>query len=245
MELHKENPKKSASFWSLLFMAWMNKLLCLGQKRTLTGKDLYALLEEDQTQNIVNEIENLWRAELSKSLRCGKNPRLWKALLDTFSLKLRSLIIFLRLLSTFSSLALALLVWDLLKILSEGSHVKQSSAILYMLGISIAGLTKTLSGQHYSYQSKLKGMRLKIAVIGLVYQKVITLIYDHVTIIDTQLLVNCLELLKEITTPNCCGKVHLLVKAKCDFNLMCSSPVNSVFCLFLKKYHVCRKCIGS
>lgn len=169
-----ENPEKSASFLSLVFLSWLNKLLCLGRKRTLTGNDLYILLEEDETRKIVNEIEIFWSEELLNSARIGKKPQLLRALFKTFSFKLRCFLITLRFASMFASLALAILVWYFLKLLNEGSHIEYSSAIPYMVGISMVGLMKTLSEQHYSYQSHLKGMRLKVAIIGLIYKKVMT-----------------------------------------------------------------------
>ena len=171
-ESFMENPKQSAGLLSLFCLSWLNKLLCLGRKRTLTENDLYILLEEDQTRNIVNEIENCWSEEQLNAERNGKKPQLLKALFKTLSLKLRWFLIILRFLSMLASLALAILVWHFLKLLNEGSHIDYSSAIPYMVGITVAGLTKTFSEQHFSYQSNLKGMRLKVAIIGLVYKKV-------------------------------------------------------------------------
>jgi hypothetical protein len=173
METSTENPKKSANFLSLIFMTWMNKILFLGRKRTLTGNDLYLLLEEDKTRRIVNEIGEFWSQEMLRSTRRKTKPQLWKALFNTFSFRFSLIIIILRCLTTFSSLAIAILVWHFLKILSEGSHIEYRSAGLYMFGITMAGLTKVFSEHHYRYQSYLKGMRLKVAMIGLVYKKVL------------------------------------------------------------------------
>jgi len=156
---------------SVIFMTWMYRIIVLGRKRVLTGDDLYSLMEKDKAKNIANELEHCWADEMRSAARRTKKPRLWKALVQTFSLKLTFVLVTLRFVNSGCTLTLAVIVWYFLKVLG-GSDMDYIAAIPYVVGISIAGFMKVFTDLHNSHQSDLKGMRLKVALIGLVYKKV-------------------------------------------------------------------------
>ena len=52
----KENPRKSASVFSILFFWWVREILVIGQKRPLENDDLFPLLDDDKTQTSTEKL---------------------------------------------------------------------------------------------------------------------------------------------------------------------------------------------
>lgn len=150
----------------------MNDLLRLGNNRPLTGDDLFPLLESYKAEVVVRKAEKCWLDELKRSQSENKNPRLWKAMLRLISWKSAVIMIVLR---TFWALSFAfqpVCLWLVLKTLNDKPHMDMKFAIISVALLGTTTLVKVLSTHHYDYLTELWALRLKVALIGLVYKKV-------------------------------------------------------------------------
>lgn len=167
-----KNPRDGASWLSTIFFWWMNDLLRLGNNRPLTGDDLFPLLESCKAEVVVRKAEKCWLDESKRSQSENKKPRLWKAMLRLVSWKSAVIMIVLR---TFWALSFAfqpVCLWLVLKTLNDKPHMDMKFAIISVALLGTTTLVKVLSTHHYDYLTELWGLRLKVALIGLVYKKV-------------------------------------------------------------------------
>lgn len=144
------NPREGASAASVMFFWWMNDLMSLGRKRPLTDEDSPPLLEDYKAELLVKKAEKYWFDELKRTQSSNKKPQLWAL--------------------SFSFLPVCL--WLLLKTLNDGPNLDIKVAFFYVALLTISSMTKATSTQHYDYLTELWGLRLKVALIGLVYRKV-------------------------------------------------------------------------
>ncbi|XP_048582729.1 ATP-binding cassette sub-family C member 4 isoform X2 [Nematostella vectensis] len=145
---------------AFLFFTWMNKTLNVGNTRRLKEEDLIPLQEKDRTEPLLQLLDDNWSVELQIAGEESRRPRLWRALLQMFSKRYCILVIGLKLLASLAGLLLAILVWFFLRSLSMTSHMDQTSAGLYVMGITTVSLVKVFASHHSDYQSLLQGMRL-------------------------------------------------------------------------------------
>ncbi|XP_020629938.1 multidrug resistance-associated protein 4-like [Orbicella faveolata] len=151
----------------------MNDLLRLGSNRPLTEEDLFPLLEGYEAEVVVRKAEKCWLDELKKSQSGDKKPRLWKAMLRLIPWKSAVMIIVLR---TFWALSFAfqpLSLWLLLKTLNDEPNMDMKLAIISVVLLGTATLVKVISTHHYDYLTELWALKLKVALIGLVYKKIV------------------------------------------------------------------------
>ena len=65
----KENPKKEAGIFSILFYRWVGEIVAIGNKRSIEIDDLFPLLSEDKTETSAEKLERTWsEAENTKML---------------------------------------------------------------------------------------------------------------------------------------------------------------------------------
>jgi hypothetical protein len=172
-----------ANFISRLFFAWMNGLLQLGYKRPLTGDDLPLLSDENKAQYLVNDLYDLWTEEVTNAQKLGKKPQLWKAMWKLFPIQDYILILTLRLIEDAVTFLFPILIWLYLKILQEKFNIDKSYVVYIVIGIGIASVIKVFSYHHGDYQTSVMGMRLKTAVIGIIFKKVICISMKDVYLI--------------------------------------------------------------
>ena len=150
----KENPRKSASVFSILFFWWVREILAIGQKRPLENDDLFPLLDEDKTQTSTEKLHKTWNEEtIPASNKTGNGHRLLKALFRAFPLADFVFILSLGLLpavcNVLQPVFLSLLLPELMN-----SHVKDSSlAYIYATGITMTMLIMILSSDVFRFAS--------------------------------------------------------------------------------------------
>ena len=167
-----KNPRDGASWLSTTFFWWMNDLLRLGSNRPLTEEDLFPLLEGYKAEVVVRKAEKCWLDELKRSQSENKKPRLWKAMLRLIPWKSAVTMIVLR---TFWALSFAfqpVCLWLVLKTLNDEPNMDMKFAIISVSLLCTATLVKVISMHHYDYLTELWALKLKVALIGLVYKKV-------------------------------------------------------------------------
>ena len=150
-------------------------MLKLGNKQPLTEEDLFHLPEDYKAEILVEEAERYWLEELKRGQSRRRKPRLWKALVRLIPWKSGLILIILKTLESLSVVFLPLYLWLVLKTLNEGpDHMKFASIYVALLGLT--SLIKALTTHHYDYLTEFWGLKLKVALIGLVYKKVSSVI---------------------------------------------------------------------
>lgn len=167
-----KNPRDGASWLSTIFFWWMNDLLRLGSNQPLTEKDLFPLLEGYKAETVIRRAEKCWLDELKRSQAENKKPRLWKAMMRLIPWKSAVIVIVLR---TFWALSFSfqpVCLWLVLKTLNDEPNMDMEFAIISVALLATTTLVKVISTHHYDYLTELWALKLKVALIGLVYKKV-------------------------------------------------------------------------
>lgn len=167
-----KNPRDGANALSVLFLWWMNDVLKMGKKQPLTDRDLFPLLENYKAEMLVERAEKVWLDELKSSQSKNRKPRLWKAMAKLILWKSRLVMIILQMFQSLSFVFLPLCLWLLLKTLNDGPNMDMKVALVYAAVLGITSMIKAASTQHFDYFTELWGLKLKVALIGLVYKKV-------------------------------------------------------------------------
>ena len=150
----------------------MNDLLKLGNKRSLTEHDLFPLLEDQKAESLVDKAEKCWLKESKLSQSKNKKPRLWKAVVAVIPWKSALTISLLQTFRALSFVFLPLCLWLLLKTLNDGPDLDMKFAVIYVVLLGAISTMQAVTTQHYDYLTELWGLKLKVALIGLVYKKV-------------------------------------------------------------------------
>ncbi|XP_068699858.1 ATP-binding cassette sub-family C member 4-like isoform X2 [Montipora foliosa] len=153
----------------------MNDVLKLGNKRPLTDNDLFPLLEDYKAEVLVEDAEKRWFQELKRCQSRKRKPRLWKAMASLIPWKSGLVMIFLKILESFSSALQPLCLWLVLKTLNDGPNLDLKFAFMYVAFLGATSVMKALTTYHYDYLTELWGLKMKVALIGLVYKKVLSL----------------------------------------------------------------------
>ena len=167
-----QNPKDGANWLSIIFFWWMNGVLKQGNKRPLIEEDLFHLPEDYKAEILVEEAERYWLEELKRSKCRKKKPSLWKAMVNLIPWKSGLVMIILKSLESLSAVFLPLCLWLVLKTLNEGPDLDMKFVSMYVALLGLTSLIKALTTHHYEYLTELWGLKLKVALIGLVYKKV-------------------------------------------------------------------------
>ena len=169
----KENPRKSASAFSILFFWWVREILAIGQKRPLENDDLFPLLDEDRTQTSTEKLHKTWSEQsIPASNKTGNGHRLLKALFRAFPFSDYVFILSLGLLpavcNVLQPVFLSLLLPELMN-----SHVKDSSlAYIYATGLCMSSFMRVICLHQFGYNAQLMALRWKSATIGIIYKQV-------------------------------------------------------------------------
>ena len=172
----KNNPRDTASWLSIMFFWWMNDVVTLGSKRPLTDEDLFPLLDDYKAEVLVEKAEKCWLDELKRSQLKNTKPHLWKAMVGLISWRSRFVITIFLTLRCVSFVSLPVCLWLVLKTLNDGPNMDMKWAFMYVALLGITSVIQGASTQHYNYATELWGLKLKVALIGLVYKKVMQLV---------------------------------------------------------------------
>ena len=151
-------------------------MLKQGNNRPLIEEDLFHPPEDYKAEILVEEAERYWLEELKRSQSRGKKPRLWKAMLRLIPWKSGLVMIILKTLESLSFVFLPLCLWLVLKTLNDGPDVDMKFVSMYVALLGLTSLIKALATHHFNYLAELWGLKLKVALIGLVYKKVSSVI---------------------------------------------------------------------
>ena len=166
------NPRARASVLSILFFGWMNNVLKLGNKKSLGDQDLFPFLEDQKAELLVSRAERCWLSELRKRQLQTKKPRLWRAAIALIPWKSVIKKLILQMLTSLSYVLLPLSLWFVMKALSDGSELDTNVAFISVTLLGAMSVVPALATQQYDHLTELWGLKLKVASIGLLYNKV-------------------------------------------------------------------------
>ena len=170
------NPKENASLFSLLTFSWLNNLLKRGSQRALENDDLPPLLEEDEIHALTNNLEREWSRNCKAAINTKpwiRTAILWRALWNLIPASEKVLVL------TLASTHIVLRILQplfLIALLAE--LMKESSGDTRWICLSASGVCLSawliaISKCHCDYRSSMIGMRVRSALQGVIYKKVV------------------------------------------------------------------------
>ena len=121
---------------------------------------------------LVGKAEKNWLRELQERKLRNKKPRLWKALVAIIPWRSIMTMLTLQVLRSLSFSLLPLCLWLLLKVLNDVPELNMKLAFSYVALLGAMSVVQAGTTQHYDYLTELWGLKLKVALTGLVYKKV-------------------------------------------------------------------------
>ncbi|XP_016012515.2 multidrug resistance-associated protein 6 isoform X2 [Rousettus aegyptiacus] len=193
-------PEAGASFPSKAMFWWVSGLVWRGYRRPLGSKDLWSLGRENSSEELVSQLERQWvrnrsvaqrRAKATACKRKGGGDReasetetflqpaggtrgpllraIWQVFCPTFLLGTLSLVI-----SDAFRFAVPKLLSLFLEFIGDPTTPGWKGYLLAVL-MFLAACLQTLFEQQHVYRLKVLQMRLRTAITGLVYRKVLAL----------------------------------------------------------------------
>ena len=155
----------------------MNELLKQGNKRPLENDDLPPLLKEDQSQELTQNLECLWFLSSNKSghIKCEnwiKTARLWRALLRLVPTSEKVFVMTLAYLHMVLCVTQPLFLIGLIADLAKQYPLQQPWIYFHAAGVCLCTWLIVICKCHCDYRSSMIGMRLRSAILGLIYKKV-------------------------------------------------------------------------
>ncbi|KAM6095067.1 multidrug resistance-associated protein 1-like isoform 9-T9 [Chlamydotis macqueenii] len=184
----KRSPEENVFFFSKLTYSWFSRLISIGYKKPLERDDLFELNEGDSPYSVCPNFEKQWRKEIQKSTTGLTAFYIKRVLFKKTSFHKPSLI--LPLWQTFKFLLvkvaflkvtadiLAFMSPQIMKAMimaSENNPSSYGSGYGYAIALFFVVLSQTLLHQLYQRNNMLTAVKIKTAVVGLIYKKALTL----------------------------------------------------------------------
>ena len=166
---------RKAGFLSLLTVSWMNNVLKFGSRQPLEEKHLPPVETSFKAERLVADLEREWLAEERASEQNRTKPRLWKAMMRIIPCRDYVTVVFLRMLYAIAFHLFPVIIWLFLKSISSSSEINHKATLPIVIGVAFVAFTRTLSSVHGRFKAEMIAIKLKVAMIGLVYKKASTL----------------------------------------------------------------------
>ena len=170
------NPKENASLCSLLTFSWLNDLLKRGSQRAIENDDLPPLLEEDKSQALTKNLENEWSRNCKPEHTAKtwiRTAKLWRALWNLVPISEKALVLTLASTHIVLRLLQPLFLIGLLAALMKESSADRGWIYLNASGVCLSTWLIAISKCHCDYRSTMIGMRVRSALLGVIYKKVV------------------------------------------------------------------------
>ncbi|XP_042722304.1 multidrug resistance-associated protein 1-like isoform X1 [Lagopus leucura] len=184
----KCSPEENVSFFNKLTYSWFSRLISIGYKKPLERDDLFELNESDSPYSVGPNFEKQWRKEIQKSSAGLTDSYIERMLFKSRSFYKPSLIFplwqtfkFLLLKVAFLKAAADILAFMSPQIMksmitvSENHMSSHGSGYGYAVALFFVVLSQTLLHQLYQRNNMLTAVKVKTAVVGLIYKKALTL----------------------------------------------------------------------
>ncbi|KAM6212965.1 multidrug resistance-associated protein 1-like [Sarcoramphus papa] len=184
----KRSPEENVFFFSKLTYSWFSRLISIGYKKPLERDDLFELNESDSPYSVCPNFEKQWRKEIQKSTTGLMASYIRRVLFKKTSFHKPSLI--LPLWQTFKFLLIKVaflkVITDILAFMSpqimkamimvsENHPSSYGTGYGYAIALFFVVLSQTLLHQLYQRNNMLTAVKIKTAVVGLIYKKALTL----------------------------------------------------------------------
>ncbi|XP_035171284.1 multidrug resistance-associated protein 1-like isoform X3 [Oxyura jamaicensis] len=224
----KCSPEENVFCLSKLTYAWFSRLISVGYKKPLERDDLFELNESDSPYNVCPNFEKQWRKEIQNST-AGLTASYIKRMLckrKTTSFHKKSLILplwqtfkFLLIKVAFLKVAADILPFVSSQImksmitLSEKYPSSYRSGYGYAIALFFIALSQTLLHQLYQRNNMLTAVKIKTAIVGLIYKKALTLANSSCRNYTTGEIVNLMS-----------ADAQQLMELTVNINLLWSAP---------------------
>ncbi|XP_042069382.1 ATP-binding cassette sub-family C member 4 [Haplochromis burtoni] len=191
----RRNPLATASFFSRVFLCWLNPLLELGQKHRLEKGDMYSVLPEDRSETLGEELQRCWNEEVKKASKELRKPQLSRVLIKCYgkSYALAGLFeFFLEAIKVIQPLLLGKII-----LFFENYHPEDQRSLcmayVYTAAMSISTFGLTILQHLYYYHVQRTGMRIRVAMCHMIYRKALGLSTESIGRTTTGQIVNLLS----------------------------------------------------
>ncbi|XP_015279767.1 PREDICTED: multidrug resistance-associated protein 1-like [Gekko japonicus] len=183
----KCSPEGNASFFSKITYSWYSRVITLGYKKPLERDDLFELNENDSSYIVCPDFEKQWRREILKSSKdikvtvCKDVTRkgvfqkasLLSPLWQTFKVALIKVTI-LKVAADFFSFLSPQIMKEMID-LSEHHSGSYWNGYGYAVALLIVVVLQTLIHQAFQRLNLLTAVKIKTALVGLLYKKALNL----------------------------------------------------------------------
>ncbi|XP_029968450.1 multidrug resistance-associated protein 4-like [Salarias fasciatus] len=173
----KDNPSASANLLSKIFFCWLNPLFRIGYKRQLKEDDMYNVLPEDASDRLGKELQWYWDQEVHKAAKDQRPPNLAKALIKCYwrSYSLIGIYMFLQeIIKVVQPVLLGKLI-EHFESYDPAYPDEVYEAYIYAAGIGLSTITLAILHHLYFYHVQRAGMKIRVAMCHMIYQKALCL----------------------------------------------------------------------
>ncbi|XP_062453690.1 multidrug resistance-associated protein 1-like isoform X2 [Rhea pennata] len=184
----KCSPEENACVFSKLTYSWFSRLISIGYRKPLERDDLFELNENDSPYSVCPNFEKQWRKERQKTTTGLKASYIKRMLFKKTNFCKPSLVFPLWQTFKFLLIKVAFLkviadilafmgpqIMKALIMLSENHPGSPRSGYIYAIALFLVVLSQTLVHQLYQRNNMLTAVKIKTAVVGLIYKKALTL----------------------------------------------------------------------
>ncbi|XP_014802622.1 PREDICTED: multidrug resistance-associated protein 1-like, partial [Calidris pugnax] len=233
----KCSPEENVFFFSKVTYSWFSRLISIGYKKPLERDDLFELNESDSPYSVCPNFEKQWRKEMQKSTTALTASYIKRVLFKKTTFHKPSLI--LPLWQTFKFLLIKVaflkitadilafmspLIMKAMITVSENHPSSYGSGYGYAIALFFVVLSQTLLQQLYQRNNMLTAVKIKTAVVGLIYKKALTLANSSRRNYTTGEIVNLMS-----------ADAQQLMELTSNINLLWSAPfqiIMAVVCLW-------------
>ncbi|XP_031639334.1 probable multidrug resistance-associated protein lethal(2)03659, partial [Contarinia nasturtii] len=185
-----KNPRKSASWMSVLFFGWTIPLFKQSYQRdALHPNDVFEPLEEDQSDRLGDRLETNWKSEL-KLQSC---PLLLRSMFKTFWHELLLLGVLYFFQHCVCRPIYPFLLKGFLSYFRDNSEVSFHEARNYGVGLFILSICTGIITFQYIYYRYYSGMKVRVAISSVIYRKALRLSQSALSKTSSAKLVNLLS----------------------------------------------------
>ncbi|XP_032412503.1 multidrug resistance-associated protein 4-like isoform X1 [Xiphophorus hellerii] len=191
----RRNPLATASLFSKLFLCWLTPLMRRGHKQRLNENDMYDVLPEDRSENLGEDLQRIWTQEVRSARKELRDPKLTRVLAKAYgkSYALAGLYVFsLEAIKVVQPLLLGKII-EYFENYNPDDAAGLHTAYGFAAAMSISTFALTILQHLYYYQVLRVGMRIRVAMCHVIYQKALRLSSDSMGRTTTGQIVNLLS----------------------------------------------------
>ncbi|XP_007942203.1 ATP-binding cassette sub-family C member 4 [Orycteropus afer afer] len=173
----KPNPLQDANLCSRVFFWWLNPLFKIGHKRRLEEDDMYSVLPEDRSKHLGEELQGYWDKEVLRAEKEARKPSLTKAIIKCYWKSYLVLGIF-TLIEEGTKVIQPIFLGKIINYFENYNPTDSAAlhtAYVYATVLTICTLILAILHHLYFYHVQCAGMRLRVAMCHMIYQKALHL----------------------------------------------------------------------